>query len=223
MSNHALEVSNIGHPLFLSHNILDVIRYNLSDSYIVQATWPFYAIFVQHVMLCCFLWGMFFQRKHFAENIYKNKKYILRAFWFSIPAFALSTYLTSLTKHSDLLKVYFNFSIISFLCGVVFFSSAMIWLYTSGKLKYFFKGMEYFGRMTLTNYLAQNVIGFFIFSGAGLSVGNSKPYWFYFILSIVVYIIQIFVSKYWLKRYYYGPVEWFWRRISSGNKLQFKR
>ncbi|HSZ87730.1 MAG TPA: DUF418 domain-containing protein [Puia sp.] len=223
MSNHALEISDANRLLFLSHNILDVIAYNLSDSYILQSTWPFYAIFVQHVMLCCFLWGMFFQRIHFAENIYANRKYIQRAFWISIPAFALSTYFTFLAKHINFLKIYFNFFIISFLCGVVFFSSAMILLCISGKLKYFFRAMEYFGRMTLTNYLTQNIIGFFIFSGSGLSIESSKPYWFYFMLAIVVYVIQLFISRYWLKHYYYGPVEWFWRKLGSGKKLQFKR
>jgi uncharacterized protein len=223
MSSHALGSSEANDSLFLSHHLLNVIKYNLNDSYVFQATWPFYAISVQHIMFCCFLWGMFFQRIHFAENIYANRKYIKRAFWFSIPAFALSTYLTLLGKQVNFLLVYYNFFIISFLCAVVFFSSAIIWLYISGKLKPFFWTMEYFGRMTLTNYLVQNIIGFFVFSGVGLSLGSGKPYWFYFLLAIIVYIIQAFMSRYWLTHYYYGPVEWFWRQLSSKEKLRFRR
>jgi len=223
MPNHASGLSESIRPLFLSHRLLEVLKYNLSDSYIFQSTWPFYAISVQHIMLCCFLWGMFFQRIRFTENIYTNTKYIKRAFWFSIPAFAVSTYLTFLGKHINFLLVYYNFFIISFLCAVVFFSSTIMWLYVSGKLKRFLRAMGYFGRMTLTNYLVQNMISFFVFSGIGFSIGNSKPYWFYFALAIIVYIIQAFISRYWLKHYYYGPVEWFWRQLSSKEKLQFKR
>jgi uncharacterized protein len=223
MSNHAIELSDAKHSLFLSHSISDVVGYNLSDSYILQSTWPFYVISVQHIMLCCFLWGMYFQRTRFAENLDANKKYLKMAFWISIPAFALSTYLTSLGKQVNFLLVNYNFFIISFLSAVVFFSSAIMWLYIEGKLKRFFKAMEYFGRMTLTNYLVQNIIAFFIFSGVGLSIGDSKPYWFYFTLSIFVYIIQCIVSKYWLRHFYFGPVEWFWRQLSSKKKLPFTR
>lgn len=221
--NHASALSEAVGPLLVSHHLSDVLKRNLTESYIFQSTWPFYAISVQHIMLCCFLWGMFFYRTRFIENINANKKYITRACWFSIPAFALSTYLTLLGKQIHFLLVYCNFFIISFLCAVVFFSSAIIWLYISGKLKRFFKAMGYFGRMTLTNYLVQNIIGFFVFSGIGLSIGNSKPYWFYFVLAIIVYTIQAFSSRFWLKHYYYGPVEWAWRQLGYKEKLPFKR
>ncbi len=91
-----LPIENIDkmQPLFSSHHLTDVLKYNLTDSYVMQSTWAFYAIFVQHVMLCCFLWGMYFQRINFFENLSVNKKYIRRMFWFSVPAFAASTLIT---------------------------------------------------------------------------------------------------------------------------------
>ncbi len=32
-----------------------------------------------------------------------------------------------------------------------------------------------------------------------------------FILGIVIYTIQAIYSRYWLKYFLYGPLEWFWR------------
>ncbi|HVX25185.1 MAG TPA: DUF418 domain-containing protein, partial [Parafilimonas sp.] len=210
-------------PLLLSHHLTDVLKYNLAASYILQSSWTFYAIFVQHVMFCCFLWGMFIQRTHFVENLQANKVYIKRLFWFSIPAFALSTYLTYLSKQVNFLKVYCNFFIIAFLCAMIFFSTAIMWLYVSGKLKAIFKAMELYGKMTLTNYIMQNIIAFFVFTGVGLSVGSSKPYSFYFILAVIVFVVQIFISKYWLHKFNYGPIEYAWRRLSSQKTLPFKK
>lgn len=209
--------------LFLSHRVVDVLKYNLTESYIGQVTFPFYGIAVQQIMLCCFLWGMFIQRIHFVENINANKKYIVRMFWFSIPAFALSTWLTYLGKQIPFLKVYYNFFIISFLCAMVFFSAGVMWLFVSGKLKKIFALMQSYGKMTLTNYITQNIIAFFIFSGVGLSIGNSKSYLFYFILAIIIFIGQLFISKFWLCKFNYGPVEWVWRRVISQETLPFKR
>ena len=223
LSNKVVENSDNQYLLFLSHHFFDVINYDLNESYVVQSTWLFYAISVQHFMLCCFLWGMYIQRIHFFENLADNKKYIKRIFWFSIPAFALSTVITMAAQKNSFLLKYCNFFIISFLCGMLFFTAAIMWLYVSGKLKGIFNAMQYYGKMTLTNYIMQDFIAFFLFSGVGLSIGKSYPYWLYFTVSIVVFIAQIFISKYWLKRFNYGPLEWLWRELSYGRRLFMKK
>ncbi len=106
---------------------------------------------------------------------------------------------------------------------MVFFMSAVTWLYVSGKLIRIFHALQYYGKMTLTNYIVQNIIAFFMFSGMGLSIGSTYPYWFYFLLAVIIFIIQIFISRYWLTRFNYGPVEWLWRELSYGRKLFFKK
>jgi uncharacterized protein len=223
MSMQALETNEKNYPLFLSHRFVDVLKYNLSGSFIFQATWPFYSIFVQHVMLCCFLWGMYLHKTGFMENIRARIKTIQRLCWGSFLAFFLFTFLSSAETGSPLLEKYYNFFIVPFLCGTVFFSSALIWLYIAGKFRRLFRAMEYFGKMTLTNYFVQNIISFFLFSGIGLSLGKSLSYWVYFVLAVTIYVLQLFTSRYWLRHYYYGPVEWLWRRLSAPQKLPFKK
>ena len=55
-----------------------------------------------------------------------------------------------------------------------------------------------------------------IFSGAGFGVANGMPYWFYLLLAIGVYVIQVVVSGWWLSNFQYGPIEWLWRRQGYG-------
>jgi uncharacterized protein len=42
-------------------------------------------------------------------------------------------------------------------------------------------------------------------------------------LAISVFIIQLFISKWWLSKFNYGPVEWLWRVMSYGEVFPFKK
>lgn len=69
-----------------------------------------------------------------------------------------------------------------------------------------------YGRMGLTNYEMQGVLGAFIFSAWGFgSIFGKWGTTEVFALGLVVYAAQIIFSRYWLKYFLYGPLEWFWR------------
>ena len=68
-----------------------------------------------------------------------------------------------------------------------------------------------YGRMALTNYFMQSVIGTFIYFGWGLGYIGHFGALICFLLGVGVIIIQTLLSKYWLKRFRYGPLEWLWR------------
>ena len=69
-----------------------------------------------------------------------------------------------------------------------------------------------YGRMGLTNYEAQGIIGSILFSLWGF--GSIFGRWHateLFCLGIAFYIVQVVFSKIWLTYFKYGPLEWFWR------------
>lgn len=69
-----------------------------------------------------------------------------------------------------------------------------------------------YGRMGLTNYELQGVLGAFIFSAWGFgSIFGKWGTTEVFVLGLAVYAAQIIFSRYWLKYFLYGPLEWFWR------------
>lgn len=81
-----------------------------------------------------------------------------------------------------------------------------------------------YGRMGLTNYEAQGVIGCLLFSlwGFGSTLGHMGTTEI-FALGLAVYALQVIVSKYWLKYYLYGPLEWFWRSATYLKSQPLKR
>jgi uncharacterized protein len=76
------------------------------------------------------------------------------------------------------------------------------------------------GRMALTNYLTQSfVIGFVLFGvGPGLALAGRIGTVAVFGTVIAVYAAQVLVSRWWLERFAYGPMEWLWRAFTYGER-----
>ena len=79
------------------------------------------------------------------------------------------------------------------------------------------------GRMALTNYLMHSLICLFIFTGAGFGLINQLARWQLYGVVLAIWIVQLYLSPWWLARYRYGPLEWLWRALTYGNLPQFKR
>ncbi len=79
------------------------------------------------------------------------------------------------------------------------------------------------GRMALSNYLLHSLICLFIFTGAGLGWINQMARWEVYGLVLVIWVLQLSLSPWWLKRYHFGPVEWIWRALTYSNAPRFKR
>jgi len=72
------------------------------------------------------------------------------------------------------------------------------------------------GRMALTTYLCQSVVCTLLFYGYGLGWYGSVSFTGMFLITLVLFGCQMAASSWWLKRFRFGPVEWFWRRITYG-------
>ena len=81
-----------------------------------------------------------------------------------------------------------------------------------------------YGRMGLTNYVMQSVIGAMIFAPWALgSIFGSWSLTEIFLLGLIIYALQIAVSALWLKYFKYGPLEWFWRTATYMKMQPFKK
>ncbi len=70
------------------------------------------------------------------------------------------------------------------------------------------------GRMALTNYLAQSVIGTLVFYGYGLGLWGEVSRAGQVLGVVVVFALQMVASRWWLERFRYGPLEWLWRAFT---------
>ena len=79
------------------------------------------------------------------------------------------------------------------------------------------------GRMALTNYLLQSVIGTLIFYSYGLGLFGTMGPALLLIPTVIIFAAQVALSRWWLRRFRFGPVEWLWRRLTYGRPLPFVR
>ena len=75
------------------------------------------------------------------------------------------------------------------------------------------------GRMALTNYLMQSLVCTWIFYGYGLGYFEQLPRAWQPVFALVLFGLQVALSRLWLSRFRFGPVEWLWRSLTYA-KLQ---
>ncbi|MCR4995254.1 MAG: DUF418 domain-containing protein [Bacteroidales bacterium] len=72
------------------------------------------------------------------------------------------------------------------------------------------------GRMALTNYISQSVIGILIFYGMGFGLGTRVGLIYVELIAMGVFAVQIVLSHLWLHYFRFGPLEWVWRMLTYG-------
>ena len=76
------------------------------------------------------------------------------------------------------------------------------------------------GRMALTNYLTQSVLGIVLFYGIGLGWVGRLALWQIYAYAVVLYTLQAAFSHWWLERHAQGPMEALWRRWTYGARAR---
>ncbi|MBT2678143.1 DUF418 domain-containing protein [Bacillus sp. ISL-35] len=83
--------------------------------------------------------------------------------------------------------------------------------------------LEAAGRLSISNYLFQSIFSTMIFYSYGLGYYGDVSIFTGTLLAIAIYASQLAVSSWWIKRFYYGPVEWLWRSGTYLKKQRFKK
>jgi uncharacterized protein len=78
------------------------------------------------------------------------------------------------------------------------------------------------GRMSLSNYLFQSLVCTTIFYSYGLGLFGQVGPAAGVLLTVVIYLVQIPMSHWWMKRFQFGPVEWLWRTLTYGKAQRMK-
>ncbi len=87
-------------------------------------------------------------------------------------------------------------------------------LYKKVKPERWLSKLAPYGRMALTNYVLQSIIGTFLLYGWGLGFIGELRQLYTFHMAIVLIAIQVWLSKLWLSYFKYGPLEWLWRSLT---------
>ena len=94
-------------------------------------------------------------------------------------------------------------------------------LYRNDKFKEVVGGLRFYGRMSLTNYITQSVIGAFIYFPFGLYLAPYCGYTVSLLIGFLVFLLQVRFSRWWLSTRRQGPLEtvwhkWTWMGVRKG-------
>ena len=102
-----------------------------------------------------------------------------------------------------------------------FYICSFLFLYEKGAFQKGMRHLEAVGRMALSNYLAQTIVTlvlvavFNMYGSLSLLVG--------LVYCLLLFPLQIVVSKWWMTHYQFGPAEWLWRCLTYARVMPMKR
>lgn len=92
--------------------------------------------------------------------------------------------------------------------------SIFVLLYATQWMYKLLSRLEIFGKMSLTNYVMQSMIGCFVYNGCGLALYQYTGASLSLLLGIVLFLLQFLFCKWWLKNHKQGPLERIWHNLT---------
>lgn len=211
-------------------NFLDTLRVNLWDGQIFSLAWAWGAgRFFQTAAL--FMIGMVAGRLQWFAHTQENRRLWARILAVSLILFFILSglhalipqYANSLPQDADTVLTILHqgtfsqplLSIIGSLknCAFMFLLvTGMLFAFYGTRLQRLMRGIMPYGRMSLTNYVMQSMIGAFLFYHWGLHLQLCHTW--SELLGISVLVVQILFCRWWMAHHRRGPLEEIWSRLT---------
>lgn len=92
--------------------------------------------------------------------------------------------------------------------------SSFVLLYQTSRFQKLTSSLRVYGKMSLTNYITQSILGALIFFPMGLYLAPYCGYLVSLLIGIVLLVLQVLFCKWWAERYKQGPLETIWHRLT---------
>jgi uncharacterized protein len=237
-----VEIINKATPTELAGKLPIDVKNRVESSFYAYGQGSFAAIMAQRVsdtlfmygqllvspllILPLFLLGVYAGKKGFFQNIEAKQTFIKKAWmWGLIIGLPMSV-----LKYLNFIHYLPHYDAIHRGAGIfgdtglgIFYMTSIVLLFRNEKWISRLKPFGYVGRMALSNYLFQSIICTMIFYNYGLGLYGQIAPAFGLIFVVVIFTIQIFISKYWLECYQFGPMEWLWKSLTYGKRFKMKK
>lgn len=90
--------------------------------------------------------------------------------------------------------------------------ASFVLLYQNGKFSKAVGNLRFYGRMSLTNYIAQSVIGALIYFPIGLNLAPYCGYTLSLLIGVFTFVLQVMFCRWWMGRHRQGPLEHIWHK-----------
>ncbi|MBQ4503688.1 MAG: DUF418 domain-containing protein [Alistipes sp.] len=197
---------------------LDVAQKGIEKGFLVNYTWAIeHGRATQTIFL--FLLGIFIGRKRLfydeGNNITIWKRILvvsLCAFAVLFPLYKIVPDMVDVASIKQSLSVMLN----------MWKNLAMMFVYVSGVVLLYYRTsarnilikIAPYGKMSLTNYLTQSIVGGFIFYNWGLGMYRYSGHASSLLLGVLCVALQYIFCRWWLSRHSHGPFEALWRKLT---------
>lgn len=166
-----------------------------------------------------FMVGMIIGRSNLFPYSEKNIKFWIKVFIIAViaffPIYGLIAILPDFINREALLVpstlILKSLSNVAF-TGILF--AGVIVVYYLTKFRNVLHQLAPYGRMSLTNYLSQSLLGAFLFYNWGLGLYKYTGITVCFLMGVCVFFLQLFLCRWWLRSHRQGPLEWLWKKAT---------
>jgi uncharacterized protein len=224
---HAFQKSNVeenkpmygAHQVYENGSLTDVINLNLKEGIIFKIKYQLGVEGRAYQTMAMFLLGLIVGRRRYFEklHLYLHQIRRLTKWSFAMTAVLLMATLVfyalskgDISTGSFLMaSTFHNWFNLVFASAIV---ASFILLYQQRQgFRQVLEHLAPYGKMGLSNYLMQSLILIPLIYGFGLGWGSHMNLLAGALIGIVVYALQVLLSKWWLTQFNYGPFEWLWR------------
>jgi uncharacterized protein len=132
-----------------------------------------------------------------------------------IPLFYLKGSMNELVAFEPLAKklamIITTWSNLAFMLVLV---SSFVYVYMKGSVKMALNTFSPLGRMSLTNYIAQSIMGTLVYYGYGLGLYQYTGATYSLLIGLLLFTLQLLFCKWWLRTHKQGPLEHLWHRAT---------
>jgi uncharacterized protein len=174
--------------------------------------------------LSLFLFGMLAGRKGLFKPSAENKQFWIRTLCIAaisfIPLFIiknnLENWIIGEAIRHPLITIETSWSNMAFMLVLV---SGFVLLFETGVMYRILNIFSPLGRMSLSNYMIQSILGSFIYFGFGLGLYKYTGATYCLMIGITLATIQGYFSAWWFKHHTMGPLENIWHKATwAGSK-----
>ena len=198
-------------------SFFDVLQSNIIDGQLYSNIWQ-----VENGRLfqtaALFMFGMLLGRRKFLikseESVRFWKRMLIGAVIAFIPLYCLRVFVPDFITDSSALIPY-NIAVPSYanFAFMVILVSLLTLLWFKKETGYSWQSLLIpYGRMSLTNYISQSIMGVTIYYGFGLSMYKYAGATASLFIALLIFTVQLVFSRWWLVRHRQGPLEFLWRK-----------
>lgn len=198
-------------------SFFDVLQSNIIDGQLYSNIWQ-----VENGRLfqtaALFMFGMLLGRRKYLikseESVRFWKRMLIGAVIAFIPLYCLRIFVPDFITDSSALIPY-NIAVPSYanFAFMVILVSLFTLLWFKKETGYSWQSLLIpYGRMSLTNYISQSVMGVTIYYGFGLSMYKYAGATASLLIALLIFTVQLVFSRWCLVRHRQGPLEFLWRK-----------